>query len=169
MAHIRELVQSGESLAPNLVLYGDNQPNRNIYPNIMEETCLIPGIVDDVVTEIFLHFAAIDWDGPFTLMLVSPGWRKIVLSRPLLWTWTMVDDSQSDWDIRIETAAYLSKDRPLQVILRTPFTSHPVTPHTLVALAPSLSSQGIKETFRGCRTPSPISKYSPGIGRPLKR
>jgi hypothetical protein len=41
---------------------------------------LIPGLVDDVVLEIFPHFIAVDLNGPFSLMLVCSAWRDRVLS-----------------------------------------------------------------------------------------
>lgn len=77
----------------------------------------------DVLFEIFLNFVTIDWDGPFTLILVCSKWCRLVTSKPRLWTWIMIDDSQPDWKDRVDVAAYLSKGLPLQAVLRTPFTS----------------------------------------------
>ncbi|KIM20737.1 hypothetical protein M408DRAFT_30128 [Serendipita vermifera MAFF 305830] len=85
---------------------------------------LIPGLVDDVVHEMFLHFVAIDWNGPFTLILVSTAWRSVVISKPRLWTWIMVDDTEADWKMRADVCAHLSRNLPLQIVLKIPFASN---------------------------------------------
>lgn len=84
---------------------------------------LILGLVNDVVYEILLHFVAIDWNGPFTLILVNATWRDVVISKPRLWTWIMVDDTEPDWRPRIDVGAHLSRNLPLQIVLRVPFSS----------------------------------------------
>jgi hypothetical protein len=78
---------------------------------------------NDVILEIFLQFVAIDWDGPFTLMLVCTKWSDLVVSQPRLWTWIMVDEIQAEWRERMEIGAHLSKNLPLQIVLKVPFES----------------------------------------------
>ncbi|KIM20734.1 hypothetical protein M408DRAFT_30126 [Serendipita vermifera MAFF 305830] len=84
---------------------------------------LIPGLVDDVVHEMFLQFVAIDWNGPFTLILVSTAWRSVVISKPRFWTWIMVDETEPDWKMRADVGAHLSRNLPLQIVLKIPFIS----------------------------------------------
>jgi hypothetical protein len=103
---------------------------RNPYPQrkILE----LSDLNEDVLFEILLHFVAIDWDGgPFTLMLVCRKWQDIVLSKPRIWTWILVDDSQTDWRERMEVAAYLSRGLPLQIRLRVPFLSETPISHVV--------------------------------------
>ncbi|KIM23151.1 hypothetical protein M408DRAFT_28159 [Serendipita vermifera MAFF 305830] len=87
----------------------------------MEMHRLIPGLVDDVVGEIFHHFVAIDWEGPFLLMLVSTKWRDLVLSRPSFWTWVKLDDTQVDWREKALIGKTLSRGLPLHLVVRVPF------------------------------------------------
>jgi hypothetical protein len=47
----------------------------------------------------------------------------MLLSKPRLWTWVLVDDSQAEWKERMEVAAHLSRGLPLQIRLRVPFVS----------------------------------------------
>jgi hypothetical protein len=42
-------------------------------------TPLIPGLANEIALEIFLHFVAVDRDGPLTLMVVCTAWRDVVL------------------------------------------------------------------------------------------
>ncbi|KIM20730.1 hypothetical protein M408DRAFT_30123 [Serendipita vermifera MAFF 305830] len=77
----------------------------------------------DILYDIFLNFVAIDWAGPFTLILVCNKWRDIVISNPKLWTLIMVDDSEADWLDRAVIGAHLSQELPLQIVLRVPFLS----------------------------------------------
>ncbi|KIM23157.1 hypothetical protein M408DRAFT_28162 [Serendipita vermifera MAFF 305830] len=88
----------------------------------MELGLLIPGLVDDVVGEIFHQFIAVDWEGPFLLMLVSKGWRDLVLSRPSFWIWIKIDDLQTDWSEKVIIGQALSRGLLLQVVVRIPFT-----------------------------------------------
>lgn len=87
----------------------------------MELHHLIPGLVDDIVGEIFHQFIAVDWEGPFLLMLVSKGWRELVLSRPSFWIWIKIDDLQTDWREKMLIGQTLSRDLPLQLVVRMPF------------------------------------------------
>jgi len=82
---------------------------------------LIPGLVNDIVLEIFLHFVAVDPGGPFSLMLVGTSWRNLVLSSPRLWTWIMVDDTQPNWRDRVHIGVTLSRHLPIQLVLQMPF------------------------------------------------
>ena len=84
----------------------------------------LSNISDDVLFEILLNFVSIDLDGgPFTLTLVCTRWKSFVISKPRIWTYILVDQSQTEWYERLEVAAYLSKGLPLQLHLWVPFTS----------------------------------------------
>ncbi|KIM23156.1 hypothetical protein M408DRAFT_28161 [Serendipita vermifera MAFF 305830] len=87
----------------------------------METLRLIPALVNDIVGEIFHHFVAVDWEGPFLLILVSKGWRDLVLSRPSLWTWIKLDDTQIDWREKVLIGQALSQGLPLRAVVRVPF------------------------------------------------
>lgn len=54
-------------------------------------------------------------------MLVSTGWRDLVLSRPSFWTWIKVDDTQVDWREKVHVGQTLSRGLPLQIVVRVPF------------------------------------------------
>jgi hypothetical protein len=99
---------------------------------------------EDVIFEIFLHFVAIDWDGPFSLTLVRTRWRDLVISKPRFWTWIMIDDSKADWKERVDVAAYLSKGLPLQVILRLPFGSQISMSHITCRCATLIVESGYR-------------------------
>jgi hypothetical protein len=94
-------------------------------------------INDDVLHEIFRHFVALDDDGPFTLILVCTKWREWVTSHPILWSWIILDDAQPEWREKAMVSTFLSKELPLQVILRV-FHIELQSIHKIIARCASL-------------------------------
>jgi hypothetical protein len=75
----------------------------------------------DLFYEIFLHFVAVDHEGPFTLMLVCTAWQDMVLKHPPLWSWINIDNEIGDMEARLAICTTLSASQPLYLKLHLPF------------------------------------------------